>query len=250
MTQTAISYKTSLCRWLSKMGYCSRNQAIDWILEGRIKVQGKTILDPGLKVLLSEKNITITHPRTFDVKNIQETEKIYLMLNKPRGLVTTAKDEKGRNTVYSCLPIESWVFPVGRLDMASEGLLLFTNDSNWAEKITNPNNHIPKNYHVQISGCFDSEKISLLEKGIVLDEGDYVHCKVKVLRSGEKNVWLEIILEEGHNREIRRMMKFLGHDVLRLIRISIGKLSLGDLAKGKFRMLSKKEIEDFHYWKK
>ena len=160
------------------------------------------------------------------------------MLNKPRGVVTTASDEKGRQTVYSLLGENlPWVGPVGRLDKASEGLLLLTNDSEWAARISDPGSHLDKTYHVQAGAIIGDSLSDLLLAGVRIG-GELLRAKrVRVLRSGEKNTWLEIVLDEGKNRQIRRMFEHLGIEVLRLIRVAIGPLALGELAKGKSRVL-------------
>jgi 23S rRNA pseudouridine2605 synthase len=174
---------------------------------------------------------------------VQDAEKIYLLLNKPRGYVTTAADEKGRATVYALLPEGlEWVAPVGRLDAASEGMLLFTNDSEWAAKISDPASHLDKIYHVQIGRLADEPMLAALRRGVETPPGERLRCKqVRVLRTGKKNCWLEMVLDEGKNRQIRRMTEGLGVAVMRLIRVSIGPLPLGDLAKGGFRRLREEE---------
>ena len=171
---------------------------------------------------------------------VERERKIYLMMNKPRGLVTTASDEKGRETVYSVLAGESlpWVAPVGRLDKASEGLLLLTNDSEWGARVAAPETHLEKTYHVQIGTTETSSVIAAILGGINVDGQTLTAKECRLLRSGEKNCWLEIILDEGKNRQIRRMVAKLGVEVLRLLRVSIGPLQLGTLAKGTYRSLS------------
>jgi 23S rRNA pseudouridine2605 synthase len=179
-----------------------------------------------------------------DQKLIELAGKLYLMMNKPRGVVTTADDEKGRKTVYSLLPEGTpWVAPVGRLDMASEGLLLFTNDSEWGAKISDPESHVEKTYHVQIGAVAGPDLLEQLKAGVTDKEGEFFSARrVQVLRSGGKTSWLEIVLDEGKNRHIRRLLAELGIEVLRLIRVAIGPLVLGDLAKGKTRELSREEV--------
>ena len=175
---------------------------------------------------------------------IQQSQKIYLMMNKPRGLVTTTSDEKGRTTIYDLLDEESlpWVAPVGRLDMASEGLLLLTNDSEWGARVAAPQTHIEKIYHVQIGGLADPDFIEKLLRG-VRSNGDLLRAReARLLRSGQKNCWIEIVLDEGKNRQIRRMMEALSVEVLRLVRVAIGPQQLGTLAKGAFRELSAAEM--------
>jgi len=166
-----------------------------------------------------------------------------LVMNKPRGVVTTASDEKGRDTVYSLLGENlPWVAPVGRLDKASEGLLLLTNDSEWAARVTAPETHLDKTYHVQIGKIADDELLETLTAGIRSKDGETLKVKrASLLRQGERNSWLEIILDEGKNRHIRRMLEALDIEVLRLIRVAIGPLALGELAKGGVRALTGEE---------
>jgi 23S rRNA pseudouridine2605 synthase len=179
--------------------------------------------------------------------SIHSAEKIYLMLNKPRGLVTTASDEKGRPTIYATLYATlgnnlPWVAPVGRLDKASEGLLLLTNDSEWASQVLAPESHLPKIYHVQVSGIRDAALTDPLMKGVGVSNGDFLRVKdARILRQGNRNTWLAITLDEGKNRHIRRMLEQLGIEVLRLVRVAIGPLTLGDLAKGASRRITAEE---------
>ena len=167
------------------------------------------------------------------------------MLNKPRGVVTTASDEKGRETVYAYVPEGApWVGAVGRLDKASEGLLLLTNDSKWAARVTAPETHLEKTYHVQVAGEVDAPKLEAMTKGVLADGGEVLRAKrAGVLRSGEKNTWLVVVLEEGKNRHIRRMLEKLEVEVLRLVRVAVGPLELGELGKGECRELTKGEKE-------
>lgn len=226
-----------LARALSKLGYCSRSQASVLIRGGRVRLNGSVARNPEAPVRMGKDQILV------DGKEIGGAKKAYLMVNKPRGLVTTASDEKGRNTVYSLLPQEvDWIAPVGRLDQASEGLLLFTNDSEWAAKITDPEFHIDKTYHVQVDGFPNARALEAMERGIETPSGEQLTAKTaRVLRSGQKNAWLEIVLDEGKNRQIRRMLDALGLKVLRLVRVAIGPLTLGDLAKGAHRTLRNEE---------
>jgi 23S rRNA pseudouridine2605 synthase len=167
------------------------------------------------------------------------------MLNKPRGLVTTASDEQGRPTVYQCfdeakLPALS---PVGRLDKASEGLLLFTNDTAWAAYVTAPERGVEKVYHVQVDCVAEKTLIEQMERGLNL-EGDFLWAnRATILRHGSRNSWLEIVLTEGKNRHIRRLLGALGVGVLRLVRVAIGSVQLGSLPKGAFRPLTEKEVK-------
>jgi 23S rRNA pseudouridine2605 synthase len=168
-----------------------------------------------------------------------------IMLNKPRGLVTTARDEQGRETVYDCLAGSNlpWLAPVGRLDKASEGLLLFSNDPAWAARVTHPVTGPDKTYHVQIDRIADGALLASLNRGVHVD-GELLRAKIICsLRSGQKNSWLEITLDEGRNRQIRRLLSAFDIAVLRLIRVGIGELELGQLPKGGWRVVTEHEIE-------
>ena len=233
MKRVLESRKVGLARALSKMGFCSRSQATKLVLAGRVQLNGATRRDPETPVRLERDRIEV------DRTAVTAGSKIYLMLNKPRGVVTTASDEKGRQTVYSLLnPEIPWVGPVGRLDKASEGLLLLTNDSEWAAAVADPHSHLDKTYHVQVNSLAGEMLAQKLGAGISAD-GELLRAKrARVLRVGEKNTWLEVILDEGRNRQIRRMFDQMEIEVLRLVRIAIGSISLGDLAKGQLRALS------------
>ncbi|MEO7065736.1 MAG: pseudouridine synthase, partial [Rhodanobacter sp.] len=171
-------------------------------------------------------------------------ERVYLLFNKPRGLLVSAADEHGRATVYTALAAAGlpWLGPVGRLDKASEGLLLLSNDTAWAAAITDPVTHLDKVYHVQVTGQPDAAVLTAMCAG-VNEGGALLQAKhVTLLRAGEKNAWLEVTLDEGRNRHIRRLLAALGYDVLRLIRVAIGPLALGELPKGQWRRLTAEEI--------
>ena len=226
-----------LARTLSKLGFCSRAQAAQLIRGGKVRVDGVVRRDPETPVRIGQDRIEI------EGQPVAAAKKIYLVLNKPRGIVTTASDEKGRDTVYSLLGADvRWIAPVGRLDKASEGLLLLTNDSEWAAGVTSPETHLDKTYHVQIGRIADAALLEALKKGVRTKEGDTLHVKdASLLRQGERNSWVEIILDEGKNRHIRRMVETLGIEVLRLMRVAIGPLALGNLAKGAVRQLTAEE---------
>lgn len=170
-------------------------------------------------------------------------ERLYVAVNKPRGLVTTARDERGRDTVYRCLDGAGlpWLAPVGRLDKASEGLLLFTNDPAWAAAITDPRRGPSKTYHVQIDRLPTPALLAALEAGREVDGEHLAAARAGVLREGARNAWLEIVLDEGRNRHIRRLLEVEGIGVLRLVRVAIGGLVLGELAKGAWRSLTPQE---------
>jgi len=227
-----------VARVLSKQGIGSRTQASAWVREGRVSVNGRVVRDPEFPVVQERDKVVVAGLAEKPV------EYVYLMLNKPRGLVTTTHDEKGRDTVYRCfddarLP---WVAPVGRLDKASEGLLLFTNDTAWAARISSPESGPDKTYHVQINRLPTSADLKKMRYGVLVDGDLHAMKNVTILREGEKNAWLEIVLDEGKNRQIRKILAELNFDVLRLIRVQIGLLKLGELAKGSWRLLDKSEI--------
>jgi 23S rRNA pseudouridine2605 synthase len=232
--------KIGLARALSKLGYCSRSRAAELISAGRVGLNGAVRRDSEVPVRLGQDRIVV------DGQAIEEQKKIYLMMNKPRGVVTTASDEKGRETVYAALEKTNeslpWVAPVGRLDKASEGLLLLTNDPEWGARIAAPETHLEKTYHVQIDKVVDETFIQAIVNGVRVDTGEVLRAaQARLLRAGEKNCWLEIVLDEGKNRQIRRMLESMDAEVLRLMRVAIGPLPLGELAKGSFRALTKEE---------
>jgi len=231
--------RTGLSRALSKRGFCSRAQATKLIRTGCVRVNGRPVFDPEYPVHPWKAHIEVNR------QTVHDAEKIYLMMNKPRGLVTSARDEKGRETVYSLLPATMpWLAPVGRLDKASEGLLLFSNDPEWGAHIVSPDTHVKKTYHVQIGTVANQALLGRLRAGIQ-DGGGLLRVEsASVLRAGERNSWLEIHLEEGKNRHIRRMFAAMGVEVLRLLRIAIGPLKLGSLPKGSVRELTSDEVAE------
>lgn len=222
---------------MSKLGYCSRSHAAELIRAGRVRLNSALRRDPETPVHLGKDRIEV------DGAALAAEAKVYLVLNKPRGIVTTAGDEKGRDTVYSLLPGGlPWIAPVGRLDKASEGLLLLTNDSKWAARATAPETHLDKIYHVQIEAPASDSLTQELKKGYAVANGEVLRVKhAEILRSGQKNSWLEITLDEGRNRHLRRMFEHRGIEVLRLIRVAIGPLTIADLAKGVTRTLTPTE---------
>jgi 23S rRNA pseudouridine2605 synthase len=228
----------SLARALSKLGYCSRSRAEALIREGRVRVNGSLERRPAARVDIRRDRIEV------DGARVDAEEKVYLVLNKPRGLVTSRSDERGRDTVYRCLPEEGarWLSPVGRLDRASEGLLLFTNDTRWADRILSPASHLPRTYHVQIGRVADEGLLRRLEAGVRTAEGERLAAAgARRLRAGTRTSWVELVLTEGRNRQIRRMLEAEGAEVLRLVRVAIGPLALGELGKGEHRPLTPEE---------
>ncbi len=227
-----------VARVISKLGLASRTAAAQMVADGRVGVNGRIVRNPEFPVRQGLDRIAI------DGLLQAASSRLVLMLNKPRGLVTTASDEAGRDTVYRCLEGAAlpWLAPVGRLDKASEGLLLFSNDPAWAAQITNPDSGPTKTYHVQVAALPDAAMLSAIARGVVQDGEHLTVRSVRVLRSAHKNAWLEIVLDEGRNRQIRRVLEACGLRVLRLVRVAIGPLALGALPKGRWRRLSDVEI--------
>ena len=253
---SAPAPRFGLARVLNKLGVCSRAQAQALVRAGRVCVDGRVVRDP-------ETPADARSRIEVDGAPVAAVDKIYLALNKPRGYVTTARDEHGRDTVYALLrdaglhtavpahddPADPdltdtrWLAPVGRLDKASEGLLLFTNDSAWAARLTDPATHLDKVYHVQVDTLPDMDLLQRMQAGIDRDGERLAAKAVRELRRGEKNAWLEITLDEGRNRQIRRLLAAFDIAVLRLVRVAIGPLALGDLPKGAVRALSAEEVD-------
>lgn len=234
----SAAVRHGLARVLSKAGVCSRSEAARRVLDGRVSVDGRVVRDPEFPV------ITGRHVVLLDGQPLAATQRIYIALNKPRGLVTTVQDEQGRSTVYHCFEGSGlpWLAPVGRLDKASEGLLFFSNDPEWAARLTDPATGPLKTYRVQVDGVPDSAQLARMHDGID-DAGEHLAAhSVQVLQHGERNAWLEVVLDEGRNRHIRRLLKVLGFEVLRLMRVAIGPVQLGELAKGQWRVLSPAEL--------
>jgi 23S rRNA pseudouridine2605 synthase len=227
-----------IARVLSRMGVCSRSEAARRVASGRVRVNGKLARDPELPIDASTDLVEL------DGMPLRARERICIAVNKPRGLVVSASDERGRDTVYALLQGAGlpWLAPVGRLDKASEGLLLMGNDPAWAARLTDPAAHVAKIYRVQVRGVPVQATLERLRAGVVDRDERLSAESVRIIGGGEKNAWLEIVLKEGRNRQIRRMLEACGHGVLRLMRVAIGSLELGDLPKGGWRVLTEAEI--------
>jgi 23S rRNA pseudouridine2605 synthase len=226
-----------VARVISKLGIGSRAQAAEWVREGRVRVNGNVVRDPECPVIQGRDRVAVDGEEATP-------RRVVIMLNKPRGLVTTTRDERGRDTVYKCLEGAAlpWLAPVGRLDKASEGLLLFSNDPVWAARITDPATGPDKTYHVQLNRLHDATLLANLARGARVDGERLTVKAVRHLRTGERHAWLEIVLDEGRNRQIRRLLQAFDVSVLRLIRVAMGSLSLGELPKGCWRELSPGEM--------
>mgnify|MGYP001626166086 FL=1 len=230
--------RLGLARVLSKWGLCSRTVAAQWIRAGRVAVDGRIVRDPeapqpGLEIHIAIDGIVQ-----------QRAQRRVLMLHKKRGIVVSRADEHGRPTVFADLPQESWLAPVGRLDRASSGLLLFSNDPAWNQRLLDPAGHLAKTYRGQIRPPLPADVLHNIATASVLDGRPCLPMEVRAVACGGKTQWLEFVLREGRNRQIRRLLTAREVEVLRLIRIAFGPLSLGDLTPGSWRWLSDAEIAE------
>jgi 23S rRNA pseudouridine2605 synthase len=234
--QPARHLKT-LDRVLSKLGVGSRTESREWIEQGRLQVNGRVVRDPEQWVDLDRDRVAL------DGKPVRAEQKTYLMLYKPKGYLTSYTDPEGRKTIYDLLgTVDQWVFPVGRLDLDTSGLLLVTNDSEFAEHITSPEHHVDKTYLVKSSLLLSDDQLRQLREGIELKDGPTRPAQVRRVRDSEKYSFLEITITEGRNRQVRRMIEALGATVLKLVRVSIGPLRIGQLQMGTWRPLTPDEV--------
>ncbi|MBV8708383.1 MAG: rRNA pseudouridine synthase [Acidobacteriaceae bacterium] len=229
----------TLDRVLSKAGLGSRSEARRWIGAGRVRVNGKIIQTPDHWVDVARDKVLL------DDKPVREVEKRYILLYKPKGYLTTYRDPQGRPTVYDLLPgVEQFVGTVGRLDLDTSGLLLLTNDNLLAEALTNPEHKVAKKYLVKASSLLSDEQLQQLAQGVELSDGPTRPAVVKRVRNSEKYSFLEITLTEGRNRQVRRMLEAIGSKVLKLVRVSLGPLTLEGLQIGQWRKLSASEVAE------
>lgn len=227
----------TLDRVLSKAGLGSRVDARGWITDGRVKVNGQVVRDPDQWIDLKRDRVRL------DGKPLQARERVYLLLYKPTGYLTTYRDPKGRPTVYDLIAdLGTFVSPVGRLDLDTSGLLLMTNDNQLAERVTNPESHVPKTYLVKASQRLTDEQLQRLRDGVELADGPTRPTRVRRVRDSEKYTHLEITLTEGRNRQVRRMIETLDATVLKLVRVKIGPIPIGGLEIGKWRSLTPAEV--------
>ena len=227
----------TLERVLSKAGFGSRTEARSWIGAGRVRVNGKLIQTPDHWVDLERDRVTL------DDKPVRAGRKIYLLLYKPEGYLTTYKDPQGRPTVYDLIQdLDQWVFPVGRLDLDTSGLLLLTNDTQFAERITNPAYKAPKTYLVKTASRLGDGELEQLRRGVLLSDGATQPALVQRLRDSGNHTFLELTITEGRNRQVRRMIEAVDSSVLKLVRTAIGPIQIGELAIGKYRQLEREEV--------
>jgi pseudouridine synthase len=229
--------RRTLDRVLSKFGLGSRTEARSWIGAGRVTVNGKKIQTPDFWVDPEHDRVAL------DGHALTARQKQYLLLYKPKGYLTTYKDPEGRPTVYDLVGgVKDFVFPVGRLDRDTTGLLILTNDSAFGDHITSPQSKVPKTYLVKASALLEEEQLDRLRQGIVLDDGPTRPAVVKHIRDGAKYTFFEITITEGRNRQVRRMVEALGAKVLKLVRTGIGGIEIGALEIGKYRNFSEEEV--------
>lgn len=226
-----------LNRALSKLGVLTRSQATEAILDGRVRVGGRIVTDPAAPVMLSRDRIVVDDRRA-DAEPWRT-----ILFHKPRGVVTTRRDPAGRRTVYDALEGQGHgLVPVGRLDLATSGLLLMTSDRTFADWITDPAHHVPRTYIVTVRGSVSAETTARLKEGIV-DRGERLRPRDLVVRKrSARESHLTIVLDEGKNREVRRLCAAVGHEVTRLARVRLGALELGTLQPGRWRELDRREV--------
>jgi 23S rRNA pseudouridine2605 synthase len=227
----------TLERVLSKAGLGSRSEARSWIAAGRVRVNNRDILNPDHWVDLARDKVTL------DNQPVRARQKVYLLLYKPAGYVTTRRDPQQRPTVYDLIrDASAWVVPVGRLDLETSGLLILTNDTQLAERLTNPDYKAPKTYQVKAAGVLTEEQLERLRQGVELSDGRTRPAIVKRLRDSGRHTHLEITITEGRNRQVRRMLEAVDSKVLKLVRTAIGPIRIGDLRIGTWRVLTAGEV--------
>jgi pseudouridine synthase len=229
----------TLDRVLSQAGLGSRTEARRWIALGRVAVDGKKVLTPDRWVDPERQRVT------FDGRPLRAARKVYLLLYKPKGYLTSFKDPEGRPTVYDLLGgVTEWVFPVGRLDQDTSGLLILTNDTQFGEYVTNPESHVPKTYLVKASVLLGDDQLDRLRRGVELADGPTRPAIVARIRDSARFTFFEITVTEGRNRQVRRMVEALGAKALKLVRTRIGPVEIGDLQIGKYRALTAQEVRE------
>jgi pseudouridine synthase len=227
----------TLERVFSKSGMGSRTTARSLIGAGKIRVNGKIIQNPDHWIDLERDRVTL------DGKPLRAAEKAYVLLYKPKGYLTTHRDPEGRPTVYDLTAdVGTWLSPVGRLDLDTSGLILLTNDTDFAERITNPAHKVPKTYQLKASTLLHDDQIERLRRGVDLSDGPTLPAQVVRLRDNARHTFLEMTITEGRNRQVRRMIEAVGAKVLKLVRVAIGPIRIGDLQIGKWRNLRAEEV--------
>lgn len=226
-----------IIKYLANMGVASRRKVERLIREGQVEVNGRQVIDPALTINPEKDKILVGGKRVEVGQRI-----VHIMLNKPKGIISTASDEKGRKTVLDLVKVSERVYPVGRLDEDSTGLIIMTNDGELANFITHPRYGVPKTYQAAIRGKVTEERLDKLRMGIKLKEGLTAPAEVEVINPDPKQPLLEITIHEGWNRQIRRMCGEVGLTVVALKRVAIGPLQLGNLKWGQWRYLTEEEV--------
>lgn len=224
---------------MAQAGVASRRKSEELILEGKVKVNGKVISEPGTKIDPEKDRVMVSGRQ---IRNMQEH--VYIMLNKPVGCVSACSDDRGRKTVLDYIKgIDCRIYPVGRLDFTTEGLLLLTNDGDLAYKLTHPRHEVPKRYLAAIDGELTASDVEKLQKGVFIDGGKTAPARVKIIRSSPTRTEFTIIIHEGRNHQVKKMLEAVEKNVVFLKRISVGDINLGDLKRGAYRFLTAEEIE-------
>lgn len=226
-----------LSKFLSHAGIASRRKSEEIVRSGRIKVNDIVIFEPYYQVNSIDDIVTVDN-KTVNIV----TEKLYVALYKPIGYMSDLKDDRGRRLARDLMDVKDKIFPVGRLDYNSEGLIIFTNDGEFANKVMHPRYGVEKEYLVKLRGALDETDQMTVKKGVVIENEEYRFKAIRFLKSSVKNNWYKVIVDEGKNRMIRKVGANIGHPVLKLKRIRIGNIRIGDLKPGEYRFLSKKEI--------
>ena len=235
-----INMEERLQKYLAECGIASRRKCEEYITQGKVQVNGKTITELGVKVNPEKDKIT------FEGKNVkQEERKVYILLNKPIGYVTTSDEQFGRDKVLDLVKVRERVVPVGRLDMYTSGALILTNDGDFVYKVTHPKHEITKTYTVTVKGIIKNEEVEQLRKGVKIDDYTTRPAKVKILKTDEEKdiSRLEITIHEGKNRQVRRMCESVGRRVIALHRSKIGNIGVKDIELGKWRYLTANEVQ-------
>lgn len=228
---------------LARSGVASRRASERMILEGRVKLNGRVVEQLGTKVDPDADVVTVDGRRVRLV-DAEDQEKVYFLLNKPPNVLTTTRDDRGRKTVMDLVKgaSDGRIYPVGRLDFDAEGALLLTNDGELANLLTHPRYHVPKTYLAKVKGLPSEPKLDKLRRGIYLEDGPTKPAHVEVAQRAKVNTWVEIIITEGRNRQVKRMFWRIRHPVMKLVRVAFAGISVDDLAPGEFRTLSRKEL--------
>ncbi len=238
MTEKNAQNTIRLDKYLASLGAASRRGIAVFLKKKRVTINGQRVLEPGIRLDLAKDRVSING------QEVKQPKYVYIMLNKPKGVISTASDEYGRENVTQMVEVKERVFPVGRLDKDTTGLILLTNDGEIANKITHPRYHMPKTYQLLIAGSVAKEKIRILREGVDLEDGKTAPAKVSVVKELDGKTVLRMVLYEGRKRQIRRMCEALHIPLLELKRISIGPVLLKNLKVGKWRYLSEKETAD------